>query len=106
MWGPQLERLLRASSLAFLDTPGTSMVDILRLYFDPAVRAGVLDRCQNPVALVFFKREFTQKFTYGLRGAMVSWRLRARALRPYLQRARKTLGLLMGCGPPRAEERS
>ena len=37
MWGPQLERLLRASSLALLDTPGTSMVDILRLYFDPNV---------------------------------------------------------------------
>ena len=34
MWGPQLERQLRASSLALLDTPGTSMVDILRLYFD------------------------------------------------------------------------
>jgi hypothetical protein len=58
MWGPQLERLLRASSLALLDTPGTSMVDILRLYFDPTFRAHVLARCRNPVARVFFEREF------------------------------------------------
>lgn len=58
MWGPQLERLLRASSLALLDTPGTSMVDILRLYFDPDFRAHILARCNNPVALVFFQREF------------------------------------------------
>jgi DNA helicase HerA-like ATPase len=58
MWGPQLERLLRASSLALLDTRGTSMVDILRLYFDPDFRAHVLARCRNPVALVFFEREF------------------------------------------------
>src|SRR5262245_40514954 len=59
MWGPQLERLLRASSLALLDTPGTSMVDILRLYFDPDFRAQVLSRCRNPVAVVFFEREFS-----------------------------------------------
>jgi hypothetical protein len=58
MWGPQLERLLRASSLALLDTPGTSMVDILRLYLDPGFRAHVLARCRNPVALVFFEREY------------------------------------------------
>jgi hypothetical protein len=58
MWGPQLERLLRASSLALLDTPGTSMVDILRLYFDPQFRAQILAHCRNPVALVFFEREF------------------------------------------------
>src|SRR5262245_24455728 len=58
MWGPQLERLLRASSLALLDTPGTSMVDILRLYFDPVFRAHVIGRCRNPVARVFFEREF------------------------------------------------
>ena len=58
MWGPQLERLLRASSLALLDTPGTSMVDILRLYFDPEFRAQILARCRNPIAVVFFQREF------------------------------------------------
>jgi hypothetical protein len=58
MWGPQLERMLRASSLALLDTPGTSMVDFLRLYLDPDFRAQVLVRCQNPIALVFFQREF------------------------------------------------
>ena len=58
MWGPQLERLLRASSLALLDTPGTSMVDILRLYFDPEFRGQILSRCRNPIAVVFFEREF------------------------------------------------
>jgi DNA helicase HerA-like ATPase len=58
IWGPQLERLLRASSLALLDTPGTSMVDILRLYFDPDFRARTLARCRNPIARVFFEREF------------------------------------------------
>ena len=66
MWGPQLERLLRASSLALLDTPGTSMVDILRLYFDPQFRAQILARCKNPVAVLFFEREFkswSQDFT-------------------------------------------
>jgi hypothetical protein len=66
MWGPQLERLLRASSLALLDTPGTSMVDILRLYFDPQFRAQILARCRNPVAVFFFEREFaswSQDFT-------------------------------------------
>jgi hypothetical protein len=49
---------LRASSLALLDTPGTSIIDILRLYFDPEFRAQVLSRCRNPVALVFFERKF------------------------------------------------
>lgn len=58
MWGPQLERLLRASSLALLDTPGSSMVDILRLYFDAEFRSHILGRCRNPVARVFFEREF------------------------------------------------
>src|SRR5262245_53524285 len=65
MWGPQLERQLRASSLALLDTPGTSMVDILRLYLDPDFRAHILARCRNPIALIFFQREFstwTQEF--------------------------------------------
>lgn len=58
MWGPQLERLLRASTLALLDTQGSSMVDILRLYFDPHFRTRILARCRNPIARVFFEREF------------------------------------------------
>ena len=58
MWGPQLERLLRASSLALLDTPGTSMVDILRLYFDPDSARKYSPAAATPSPLVFFEREF------------------------------------------------
>jgi hypothetical protein len=57
-WGPQLERILRNSLIALLDSPGTSFLHIPRFLTDPEFHARVVKRAKNPVAFAFFEGQF------------------------------------------------
>jgi hypothetical protein len=57
-WGPQLERILRNSLIALLDSPGTSFLHIPRFLTDEEFRKRIVQRAKNPVARAFFEGQF------------------------------------------------
>jgi hypothetical protein len=54
-WGPQLERILRNSLVALLDTPGTTFLHLPLFLTDPEFHARIVKRTKNPVARGFLR---------------------------------------------------
>jgi len=57
-WGPRLEHILRNSLLALLETPGTSLLSLMRLLGDASYRRSVTGRISDPVVRSFWHHEF------------------------------------------------
>jgi energy-coupling factor transporter ATP-binding protein EcfA2 len=60
-WGANLEDVLRNSLYLLLDTPRTSLMDVLTLISDRDYRARLLRRCTNRVVREFWEDEFEAK---------------------------------------------
>ena len=60
-WGANLEDVLRNSLYLLLDTPHTSLMDVLTLISDASYRARLLRRCKNAVVRQFWQHEFEAK---------------------------------------------
>lgn len=64
-WGPRLEHILRNTILALLESPGETMLGIMKMLVDENYRREVVDRVQDPVVKDFWINEFErydQKF--------------------------------------------
>ncbi|MCX6811782.1 MAG: type IV secretion system DNA-binding domain-containing protein [Candidatus Berkelbacteria bacterium] len=64
-WGPRLEHILRNTILALLESPGETMLGIMKMLVDENYRREVVDRVQDPVIKDFWINEFErydQKF--------------------------------------------
>ncbi|MEA3304568.1 MAG: hypothetical protein U9Q15_02340 [Patescibacteria group bacterium] len=57
-WGPRLEYILRNTTLALLDFPGSTFLGILRMYTDEYFRNRVVKEIQDPVVKRFWIEEF------------------------------------------------
>ena len=57
-WGVRMEHVLRNSLYALLERDGSTLPDLLRLYYDPAFRADVVRGLRNPVVRQFWRNEF------------------------------------------------
>jgi hypothetical protein len=60
-WGPELERILRSSVIALIQTPRVSLVHLPRLLTDDAFRAHVVSHTTNPVVRQFFEHQFNPR---------------------------------------------
>jgi Helicase HerA, central domain len=60
-WGPELERILRSSVIALIQTPRVSLVHLPRLLTDDIFRAYVISRTTNPVVRQFFERQYNPR---------------------------------------------
>jgi hypothetical protein len=70
-WGPQLERILRNSAIALIQTPRTSLVHLPRLLTDDKFRSHVVAHTTNPVARQFFEGQF-EAWPPDVRAQMIS----------------------------------
>lgn len=57
-WGPRLEHILRFTTLALLDYPNSTMLDITRMLTDKEFRKQVVKMIQDPVVKNFWVNEF------------------------------------------------
>ncbi len=57
-WSSRLEHMLRYTTLALLDTKGSTIVDIVKLLTDKGFRQEVVARIQDPVVKNFWTHEF------------------------------------------------
>lgn len=57
-WGPRLEYILRNALLALLDTPGTTLADVLRLFSDSFFRRQVGAQASDPQVRRFWLEEY------------------------------------------------
>lgn len=60
-WGPNLEDVLRNSLYLLLDTPHTSLMDVLTLISDATYRKQLMHRCNNVIVRQFWEDEFEAK---------------------------------------------
>jgi len=60
-WGPNLEDVLRNSLYLLLDTPNSSLLDLLKLISDCDYRTRLLSKCTNDVVRQFWEDEFEAK---------------------------------------------
>ncbi|MBI3290232.1 type IV secretion system DNA-binding domain-containing protein [Candidatus Microgenomates bacterium] len=59
-WGPRLEYILRNVIITLLDTPGSTLVDVLRILTDNKYREGVVANLTDPVLKNFWEKEFAR----------------------------------------------
>lgn len=59
-WGPRLEYILRNVILTLLETPGSTLVDILGLLANQDYRKKVVYQLQDPVLKNFWEKEFAK----------------------------------------------
>ncbi len=59
-WGPRMENILRNALLALLETPGTSLVHLVRLLQDDNYRRSVVGRLTDPAVRAFWLDEFAK----------------------------------------------
>lgn len=59
-WGPRLEHILRNTILALIDSPGNTLLGILRMLSDEAFRARIIRQIQDPVVKSFWTNEFAE----------------------------------------------
>lgn len=57
-WGPRLEYILNYTVLALLDTPGSTILGIVRMLTDKNFRKKIVDNIQDPVVKKFWTTEF------------------------------------------------
>lgn len=59
-WGPRLEYILRNVIFTLLDTPGATLVDVLRILADGGYRKKVVEGLTDPVIRDFWEKEFAR----------------------------------------------
>ncbi len=59
-WGPRLEYILRNVILTLLETPGTTLVDVLSLLANPNYRKKIVEKLTDPVLKNFWEKEFAK----------------------------------------------
>lgn len=59
-WGPRLEYILRNVIFTLLDTPGATLVDVLRVLADGGYRKKVVEGLTDPVIRDFWEKEFAR----------------------------------------------
>lgn len=57
-WGPRMEHILRNALLALLETPGVSLLTVLRFLADVRFRQPIVGRLRDPVVRGFWQKEF------------------------------------------------
>lgn len=57
-WGVRMEHVLRNSLYALLERDGSTLTDILRLYYDPNFRGDVVGALRNETVRQFWRTEF------------------------------------------------
>lgn len=58
VWSGRMEHILRNTLLALLDSEGTSMLGIMRMYADDGFRRKVVERVKDPVVKSFWEDEY------------------------------------------------
>lgn len=59
-WGPRLEYILRNTILALIDSPGNTLLGIMRVLVDKDFRKQIVDNIRDPVVKSFWVDEFAQ----------------------------------------------
>lgn len=59
-WGPRLEYILRNVILTLLETPNSTLVDMLTLLSNPTYRTKVVSQLKDPVLKNFWEKEFAK----------------------------------------------
>lgn len=59
-WGPRLEYILRNVILTLLESPGATLVDVLRLLSDVGFRKKIVERLRDPIIKDFWEKEFAK----------------------------------------------
>jgi CxxC-x17-CxxC domain-containing protein len=57
-WGPRLEYILRNAILALLETPGSTLLGVMRILIDKKYRVRVSNNITDPVVKAFWTEEF------------------------------------------------
>lgn len=57
-WGPRMEHIFRNALLALLETPGSSLLTVLRFLTDVRFRQPIVAKLQDPVVRGFWQQEF------------------------------------------------
>lgn len=70
-WGTRMEHVLRSSLYALLERPGSTLLDLLRLYADKDFRRDVTRRTRNDTIRHFWKHEF-EKYPARYRAEVVA----------------------------------
>lgn len=58
MWSARMEYILNNTILALLDSPGNTMMGIVRMYVDKKYRKKIVDSCKDPMVKSFWLEEF------------------------------------------------
>ncbi len=58
VWSARMEYILSNTILALLDTPGTTLLGINRMYSDPEYRRTIIDNIKDPVVKQFWVMEY------------------------------------------------
>ena len=58
MWSARMEYILNNTILALLDSPGNTMMGIVRMYTDKKYRKKIVDGCKDPMVKSFWIEEF------------------------------------------------
>ena len=70
-WGVRMEHILRNAVLTLLETPGSTLADILKLLDDKSYRQSVVSKLTNPQLRYFWQREF-DKYSYPFRQSAIA----------------------------------
>jgi len=57
-WGPRLEYILRNAILAIMDSPGSTLMGVVRILSDKNFRKKVVSNVKDPVVKAFWEKEF------------------------------------------------
>ncbi len=58
VWSPRMEYILNNTILALLDSPGNTMLGIVRMYVDKKYRKKIVDSIKDPMVKAFWVEEF------------------------------------------------
>ncbi len=58
VWSPRMEYILNNTILALLDSPGNTMLGIVRMYVDKKYRKKIVDAIKDPMVRAFWVEEF------------------------------------------------
>lgn len=58
VWSPRMEYILNNTILALLDSPGNTMLGIVRMYVDKKYRKKIVDAIKDPMVKAFWVEEF------------------------------------------------
>lgn len=59
-WGPRLEHILRNTVMTLALTPGSTLVDVLKILNDKRFREKIVSKLSDPVLVSFWRDEFDQ----------------------------------------------